>query len=119
MNLKVPAKLKLEEGKFLLYFQDRVIEMDSIGWISKQVDIIFDHSPREFYEISEEDLILIIEDDGNCYLEIKEVRNMATKWEGSAINSYTTEDPLYREEIALIENKMILHFYKKEEEKNE
>ena len=84
--------------------------------MSENIDNIYEHSERKYRELSEDDLHIILEEGGICYLETTEVRNMATSWEGSAINSYTLEDPLYHDEIALKEGKMILHFYKEEQD---
>lgn len=115
MNFKRLAKLRSEKGTFVLDFQDQVIDAKYIGWISEGVDRILDHLPRSYKPITEDDYILILEEGGECFLETREVRNMAKSWEGSAINSYTIEEPLYREEIVLIQDKMVLHFFRIEE----
>lgn len=112
MNKKVEAKLRLERGEFILTFQGKVIDIKHVGWCSENIDNIYEHSERKYNKLLEDDLHKILEEGGACYLETTEVRNRAAFWEGSAINSYTLEEPLYTEELALIDNKMIIHFYK-------
>jgi len=110
MNKKVPVILKIVNKEFVVEFEDQIIKIENIGWVSESIQIIMDHIPRKYKPITEDDLISIVEDGGECYLELVEVRNKAKTWEGSAINSFTTEEPIYTDEIKLIENKMVLHY---------
>lgn len=113
MNFKVPAKLRIENGNYVVDFQEQHIPISNIGWISEDIERILDHLPRKYNPITDDDLILIMEEDGDCYIETREFRNMADEWEGSAINSYTVNEPIYTEKILLIKNKMVLHFCNK------
>ena len=111
MNLKNKAILKLVRNKYELHCEDgQVVERDKIGWISEHIETMYSHLPRVIKPITEDDLQIILESGGECYIELEEVRKMShLSWE-KTIDSYSNEDDAWYHELRLVDRKIILHF---------
>lgn len=113
MNFKKKALVKQENGNYFLDLNGQLIDINKVGWVSDFTKLINEFEERNYNEITKEHIERILKDNC-CYVEVIEVRNMAKSWSGSALNSYTTEEPMYREELAIKDKKLIVHFYEEE-----